>query len=67
MNNTSIDIYIYIQICKTHSMLYCSLLHYLPFYEEDELKSHDFNAGSNASCRFGNVFYDRRIVGIDKK
>ena len=36
-------------------------------HKEHELKGHDFNVGSTASCRFGKVFYDGRIAGISKK
>ena len=36
-------------------------------HKEHELKGHDFNVGSTASCRFGKVFYDGRIAGIGKK
>ena len=49
-------------------MLYCSYRSYTIWrFIEDELKGHDFNAGSNASCQFGKVFYDGRIAGISKK
>ena len=64
MNNTSIDIYKYVKRIVCYNVASYTIWH---FIKRMNSKGHDFNVGSNASCRFGKVFYDGRIAGIGKK
>ena len=63
MNSTSIDIFKYIKCIICYTVASYTIWRFI----EDELKGHDFNVSSNASCQFGKVFNDRRIAGIGKK
>ena len=63
MNNTSIDIYKYVKRIVSYTVASYTIWHFIKRMN----LSHDFNVGSNASCRFAKVFYDGRIAGIGKK